>query len=199
MWFGMWLVLVLAILIGVWANNLNRSGIGWFIIALIISPVISAIILLIVGDSNVEKCPSCKGNVDASASVCMHCNYQLKSNKNSVQLQRKTQVTPQNQKPKPETKECDFCSETIKAAAIKCRYCGSELEINTATKEKSLTRADQQLIDGINTSNWGLVNSAIILGAKVNDITINGKHPLDVAKESGDTGIINLIKKNSNH
>lgn len=205
MWF------ILAIFIGFWARNINRSGIAWFFISLLISPLISAIILLIIGDGNTEKCPSCKGKVDASAKVCMHCNYQLKpstttnnSRPTTVKKQSQHKTITQQTKPKvptqkPDTKECPFCAETIKVAAIKCRFCGSELKAVTNTQEHSLTPTEEKLVEGVNTNNWGLVNSAIILGVKIDDVTIDGKHPLDVAKEHGDVGIINLIQKHSNH
>jgi sugar phosphate permease len=41
--------IIFSALIGYWANNWGRNGWLWFFIALLISPLITAIILLIVG------------------------------------------------------------------------------------------------------------------------------------------------------
>ena len=41
--------LILAILVGIWANQWNRSGFGWFLLAFIFSPVLMGIIMLFVG------------------------------------------------------------------------------------------------------------------------------------------------------
>lgn len=42
-------LLIFSALIGYWASNWGRNGWMWFFIALVISPLISAIILLIIG------------------------------------------------------------------------------------------------------------------------------------------------------
>jgi hypothetical protein len=42
-------LLIFSGLLGYWANNLGRNGWLWFFIAILISPLISAIILLIIG------------------------------------------------------------------------------------------------------------------------------------------------------
>ncbi len=42
-------LLLLSGLVGYWANTLGRNGWVWFFVALLISPLITAIILLIIG------------------------------------------------------------------------------------------------------------------------------------------------------
>ena len=42
-------LIIFSALIGYWASNWGRNGWLWFFIALVISPLISAIILLIIG------------------------------------------------------------------------------------------------------------------------------------------------------
>ena len=69
--------IVFALLIGVWANSINRSGIIWGLVSLIISPLITGIILLIAG-SNHPNCPVCKEVVKAGALVCKHCGQTFK-------------------------------------------------------------------------------------------------------------------------
>ena len=41
--------LIFAIIVGVWAGSWGRSGFGFFILAVILSPVVTGIILLIAG------------------------------------------------------------------------------------------------------------------------------------------------------
>lgn len=83
---------VFAILIGVWAGAWGRSGFAWFIIALILSPLIAAIILLIAGKtgrgsasrdpnrphpSTHVTCPDCGEYIRMEARVCRFCGCKL--------------------------------------------------------------------------------------------------------------------------
>jgi hypothetical protein len=43
-----------SIIIWVMANNRNRSGLGWFLLSLIISPLLSALLLLVIGKHTTE-------------------------------------------------------------------------------------------------------------------------------------------------
>ncbi|KQA22150.1 hypothetical protein AAY55_17455 [Vibrio metoecus] len=61
---GVVIWLALSILIGAWASKLGREGVVWGLIAALISPLLAAICLLIIGDSN-EKMNS----TDASKSI----------------------------------------------------------------------------------------------------------------------------------
>ena len=47
MWVTIWIVL--CILVGIWANKLNRIGFLWFLTSIILSPLLMGIILLIAG------------------------------------------------------------------------------------------------------------------------------------------------------
>ena len=49
------LYIFLVVLIGAWARSYNRSFIMWALIALIISPIIAAIILLCLGECKEDK------------------------------------------------------------------------------------------------------------------------------------------------
>lgn len=42
--------IIVSIIIGILASNKNRSGFGWFILSLLISPLLSAIILMVAGE-----------------------------------------------------------------------------------------------------------------------------------------------------
>lgn len=73
---------VLALLIGAWASGIGRSGFGWFVLALIISPLLAGIALLIAGRRNessgpTKKCPDCSEPVARDARACKHCGYRF--------------------------------------------------------------------------------------------------------------------------
>lgn len=80
---------IFAILVGVYASSKGRSGIGFFLIALLLSPLIGLIIALVVSpiQANVEakavksgtmkKCPNCAELVKREAKLCKHCHSQL--------------------------------------------------------------------------------------------------------------------------
>jgi len=70
---------ILAILVGVFASSKKRSGVGWFFLSLIISPLIGFLIVLIAGPASgsVKKCPKCAEEVKAEAQVCRFCKYEF--------------------------------------------------------------------------------------------------------------------------
>lgn len=67
----------LSILIGVFASFKKRSGVGWFFLSLIISPLITFIILLVAGSpqGNLKKCPKCAEEIKEEAEICRFCGY----------------------------------------------------------------------------------------------------------------------------
>lgn len=85
--------LILAILVGVFAGSKGRSGIGFFFLALIFSPLIGFVIALVVSpitkvtearaleSGEVKKCPSCAELVKIEAEICKHCSSELEPRK----------------------------------------------------------------------------------------------------------------------
>ena len=71
-WFG------LAVCIGALASRRERSGFGWFVLALVISPVLAGVLLLLMGEGAATKrCPACRELVRADAIKCKHCGEDL--------------------------------------------------------------------------------------------------------------------------
>jgi hypothetical protein len=86
---------LVSIAIGVWASNKGRSGFGWFVLAVIISPILAAIFLAVSKDlskpalspatatndtpttSTHVTCPDCAEYVRKQARVCKHCGCKL--------------------------------------------------------------------------------------------------------------------------
>lgn len=83
---------VISIAIGVWAGNKGRTGFGWFLFALFLSPLVAGIFLAVSRDLSAPsvvangvapsyathvKCPDCAELVLREARVCKHCGCKL--------------------------------------------------------------------------------------------------------------------------
>lgn len=97
---GLWLAFCAAA--GKMAENRKRSFGLWFFISLIFSPLISALILLMIGNA-VPQQPA-------------------------YIIQQAPLPAPPAHEPVRETRECPFCAETILAKAKVCKHCGREIE-----------------------------------------------------------------------
>lgn len=81
--------IILSILCGVLANSNGRSGFGYFLLSLLLSPLIGFIAVLIAGENKEEtdnakiasgeskKCPDCAELIKIEAKVCKHCGKKL--------------------------------------------------------------------------------------------------------------------------
>lgn len=83
---------VFAIVVGVVASSRGRSGFLWFLLAILISPLLSIILVLALNNKAHEKlaeiqnqnlisthvkCPDCAELVKKEARVCKHCSCKL--------------------------------------------------------------------------------------------------------------------------
>lgn len=79
-WFG------LALVVGIYAARRGRSGTGWFLLAVLVSPLIAGLLCLALGPKSTEtapspdthvKCPDCRELVLRDARKCKHCGCSL--------------------------------------------------------------------------------------------------------------------------
>lgn len=82
--FLLWIIL--AIVIGVIAGARGRSGFGWFLISVLLSPLIGLILVALLPSlkdrptpATHVKCPDCAELVRNEARVCKHCGCRLVS------------------------------------------------------------------------------------------------------------------------
>jgi hypothetical protein len=79
---------LLAVVIGIGASGRGRSGFGWFLLSLLLSPLIGFVLLVLLPPLNGQqstapspqthvKCPDCAELVLAEARVCKHCGAKL--------------------------------------------------------------------------------------------------------------------------
>lgn len=73
--------LVLCILVAVFAHNRGKSGGFYFLISIILSPLVGFLIALVEVSSSKKKCFNCGQMIDISAKVCPFCNINMNSPK----------------------------------------------------------------------------------------------------------------------
>jgi len=72
-WLFIWLFF--ALLVGLLASSKGRSFLGWLLLAIIISPLLAGLLVLVIGHA--RRCPFCRGGVPRDALVCRHCGRNL--------------------------------------------------------------------------------------------------------------------------
>jgi len=87
MWIVLWIAL--SILIGAYANTKGRSAIAYFILSLILSPVIGVFLAIsaepdfnkiekrATSAGKYRKCPYCAELVKKEAKICKHCGKEV--------------------------------------------------------------------------------------------------------------------------
>lgn len=95
------------------ANNKGRSTGGWTLAALLLSPLVVLILLVlpsIKGEDATRQCPYCAETIKAGASICRFCNKE---------------VTPV--RPIEEMKKCRSCGEMNVKGSLVCINCGKKM------------------------------------------------------------------------
>ena len=91
--------LIFCLVIAAIATSRGRTGIGWFFIAILISPLISIIIFLVLPEAGVpaahrvtqnsdpqKRCLYCKELINAEAIKCRFCGSDLTSDENGISV-----------------------------------------------------------------------------------------------------------------
>lgn len=80
--------LIFAVVVGVAASARGRSGFGWFLIALLISPLVALILVLVMKKTeppiaqpavptDERTCPFCAETIKKAATKCRHCGSDI--------------------------------------------------------------------------------------------------------------------------
>jgi len=89
----LFLWLGLSIVVWVGASSKGRFGFGWFLLAIIISPLIAGLLVLVLPSrrpqpvtivqasqgqpNNLKRCPECAEVVQADARICRFCRHEF--------------------------------------------------------------------------------------------------------------------------
>lgn len=131
---SIWLLLWIVPSVGVgWiAGQKGRSGLGFFVLSLLISPVIAILVLIALpsiavpataAGSGFVPCLNCRRMISDKTIVCRYCNTNQFSEQRKIEMLESARERAQAAPEQNDTRACPVCAETIKKAAIKCRFC----------------------------------------------------------------------------
>lgn len=122
----------LAALVAHMASQKERPAGAWFLIAVVVSPVIALLALGVTGQGGSRRCADCAGTVSKHASVCPHCRRDLTAPRPLNAMTRGN--------PKSGRKTCKACGTVVNRDAVVCE-CGRDFERSPAP-----TRAEPRMI-----------------------------------------------------
>lgn len=100
--------ILISILLWPIANNRGRNGAAWFVLSLLISPLLALLFLL--------------ASKDLSSTKSENSTQHEPQHKDKIDCE-KLSFFDQEQ----DEKKCIFCAETIKKEAVVCRFCNRDL------------------------------------------------------------------------
>ena len=71
--------LALCLVVAILAAKRDRNPIGWALLALVLSPVVAGIILLVLGEGRTARCMYCAERIKETARICPHCQREHRS------------------------------------------------------------------------------------------------------------------------
>lgn len=104
--FILWLAV--SLIPAVLASKRGRSDIGWFLLSMVISPILATIIVVAIKDLSKKQCKACGQQIPVVAQVCPFCKAADAGTASVETLGKK----------------CPSCAEQIKLEALVCRFCG---------------------------------------------------------------------------
>ena len=112
-----------AIVVAIIARSKGDSGFVWFLISIVISPLLSMILILAIKqkrpNSKQRRCPECMEIVHRDAIKCKHCHANLKPESTDY-------GSPSPQRTKPSVKACAACGHKMMSSIKTCPNCGED-------------------------------------------------------------------------
>ncbi len=143
------------------AQRKGRSGLNWFLISCVVSPLVATIFLwAFASDLTHAPCPWCAEMIHLGAKICPHC-------RNPVEAVDVVKKEPPATIVRALSRKCPHCAELIKVEARVCRYCGREVQVAPDTRdlggqapESSADQSAQAPVSPPPASMWHLVVDA---------------------------------------
>jgi len=132
---GFFAWIIFSVLIGVLAGSWGRSGFGWFVLALLVSPLLAVLALLIAGrykgssgsgssylHDREKKCPDCAERVKLEARVCKHCGHEWS------EKEVRNQVLSEIRAFEGHLYYCTTSDEIVVPHGVMCPNCDGEID-----------------------------------------------------------------------